>query len=76
MYLRHTTRWKDGKVHTYWQLVRSIRVGRRVVQQTVAHHPPRNRGNSNMPCVKSKDSICDTITFHAGFRFKSQGCFA
>lgn len=37
MYLRHTTRRKDGKVHRYWQLVRSIRVGRRVVQQTVAH---------------------------------------
>jgi transposase len=37
MYLRHTTRRKDGKVHTYWQLVRSVRVGRRVVQQTVAH---------------------------------------
>lgn len=37
MYLRHTTRRKDGKTHTYWQLVRSVRVGRRVVQQTVAH---------------------------------------
>jgi transposase len=36
MYLRHTTRRKDGKVHTYWQLVRSVRVGRRVIQQTVA----------------------------------------
>jgi len=37
MYLRHTTRHKDGKVHTYWRLVRSVRVGRRVIQQTVAH---------------------------------------
>jgi hypothetical protein len=36
MYLRHTTRRKDGKAHTYWQLVRSVRVGRKVVQQTVA----------------------------------------
>ena len=36
MYLRHTTRRKDGKVHTYWQLVRSVRVGRTVQQQTVA----------------------------------------
>ncbi len=36
MYLRHTTRKKDGKVHRYWCLVRSVRVGRRVVQQTVA----------------------------------------
>ena len=37
MYLRHTTRRKDGKVHRYWQLVRAVRVGRKVVQQTVAH---------------------------------------
>lgn len=37
MYLRHTTRKKDGKVHRYWTLVRSVRVGRRVIQQTVAH---------------------------------------
>src|SRR5438552_1658209 len=37
MYLRHTTRVKDGKAHTYWRLVRSVRVGRKVVQQTVAH---------------------------------------
>ncbi len=37
MYLRHTTRRKDGKVHTYWQLVRSVRVGKKVLQQTVAH---------------------------------------
>jgi transposase len=37
MYLRHTTLRKDGKVHRYWRLVRSVRVGRRIVQQTVAH---------------------------------------
>jgi transposase len=37
MYLRHVTRKKDGKVHRYWCLVRSVRVGRRVIQQTVAH---------------------------------------
>jgi len=37
MYLRHTTRKKDGKVHRYWSLVRSVRIGRRVIQQTVAH---------------------------------------
>jgi transposase len=36
MYLRHTIRKKDGKVHRYWRLVRSVRVGRRVIQQTVA----------------------------------------
>jgi transposase len=37
MYLRHTTLRKDGKVHRYWRLVRSVRVGRRVIQQTMAH---------------------------------------
>jgi transposase len=37
MYLRHTILRKDGKVHRYWRLVRSVRVGRRVIQQTVAH---------------------------------------
>jgi transposase len=36
MYLRHTIRNKDGKVHRYWTLVRSVRLGRRVIQQTVA----------------------------------------
>jgi transposase len=36
VYLRHTRRHKDGKTHVYWQLVRSIRRGRKVVQQTVA----------------------------------------
>ena len=37
MYLRHTIRKKDGKAHCYWRLVRSVRVGVRVIQQTVAH---------------------------------------
>src|SRR6516165_2173511 len=37
MYLRHTIRKKDGKVHRYWCLVRSVRLGRRVIQQVVAH---------------------------------------
>jgi transposase len=36
MYLRHTIRKKDGKIHRYWCLVRSVRLGRRVIQQTVA----------------------------------------
>jgi len=36
MYLRHSTVRKDGKEHTYWRLVRSVRFGSRVVQQTVA----------------------------------------
>ncbi len=36
VYLRHATRRKDGKTHVYWQLVRSVRCGRKVVQETVA----------------------------------------
>src|SRR5437016_14398379 len=36
MYLRHTTVVKNGKSHTYWRLVRSVRVGSKVRQQTVA----------------------------------------
>src|SRR5262249_13370832 len=36
MYLRHTTVTKNGKSHTYWRLVRSVRTGSRVRQQTVA----------------------------------------
>lgn len=36
MYLRHTAVRKNGKRHTYWRLVRSVRVGRQVRQETVA----------------------------------------
>jgi transposase len=36
LFLRHTTRRKDGKTHTYWRLVRSVRVGKKVTQQTIA----------------------------------------
>jgi transposase len=36
MYLRHTTITKRGKTHTYWRLVRSVRVGAKVRQETVA----------------------------------------
>jgi transposase len=36
MYLRHTTVTKNGKAHTYWRLVRSVRVGDKVRQETVA----------------------------------------
>jgi hypothetical protein len=34
---RYTTRKKDGKVHRSWRLVRSVRIGGRVIQQTVTH---------------------------------------
>ena len=36
MYLRASTRRKDGKTHRYWRLVESVRIGRRVIQRTVA----------------------------------------
>jgi transposase len=36
MFLRHTTRTKNGKTHIYWRLVQSIRVGNKVRQRTVA----------------------------------------
>jgi transposase len=36
VYLRHSTRRKGGKTHTYWRLVRSVRRGSKVVQETVA----------------------------------------
>jgi transposase len=37
LYLRHTHVRKEGKTHTYWRLVRSVRQGRRIVQEVVAH---------------------------------------
>src|SRR5205807_1432421 len=36
MYLRHSTITKNGKTRTYWRLVRAVRVGRKVRQQTIA----------------------------------------
>jgi transposase len=36
MYLRHSVIHKDGKKHTYWRLVRSVRIGKKVRQETVA----------------------------------------
>ena len=36
MYLRHSRIRKDGKTHTYWRLVRSVRRRGQVVQETVA----------------------------------------
>jgi transposase len=36
LYLRHTIRRKGGREHTYWQLVRAVRRGGKVVQEVVA----------------------------------------
>jgi hypothetical protein len=37
VYLRHTSRHKDGKDHVYWQLVRSVRRNGKVRQEVVAY---------------------------------------
>ena len=37
MYLRHSTTRRNGKTHTYWTLVRSVRHGSKVRQETVAN---------------------------------------
>ena len=38
MFLRSTTRWKDGKEHRYWSIVENRRTrGRRILQQTVLY---------------------------------------
>lgn len=38
MFLRHTKRWKDGKVHYYWSLVENRRCrGNKIVQHTVLY---------------------------------------
>lgn len=36
MYLRHSVRRKNGKQHSYWRLVRSVRREGKIVQETVA----------------------------------------
>jgi transposase len=36
VYLRHSKVRKDGKTHTYWRLVRSVRRNGKVIQETVA----------------------------------------
>ena len=38
MFLRHTKRWKDGKLHYYWSLVENRRcAGNRIVQHTLLY---------------------------------------
>jgi transposase len=36
VFLRRSTIRKDGKTHTYWRLVRSVRRGSKVMQETIA----------------------------------------
>jgi len=63
MYLRHTTRKKNGKTHVYWQLVRSVRHGRKVVQETVAQlgeldAEGRARAQALARSITGDDAVC------------------
>jgi transposase len=61
VYLRHTARFKDGKAHTYWRLVRSVRRGGRVVQETVAQ-----LGELNAEGRAKAQALARSITGRAG----------
>ena len=64
MYLRHTTRRKDGKTHVYWQLVRSVRRGRKLVQQTVAQLgelDAEGRARRRRSRAAQRRAVCGTI---------------
>jgi hypothetical protein len=43
MYLRHTTRVKDGTAHTYWRLVRSVRVSTGGIKATYRTPAPQRQ---------------------------------
>ena len=63
MYLRHSTVKKDGKTHTYWRLVRSVRSGPIVVGRTqiIAQSPLggtlRARGSTVTITYRMRPSI-------------------
>ena len=60
MYLRHTTIRKNGKSHTYWRLVRSVRCGNRVRQETVACLGELDAGGRAKARALA-ESICGTL---------------
>jgi hypothetical protein len=68
MYLRHAIRTKDGKLHRYWCLVRSVRVGRRVIQQVVAHLGELDeQGRVQARALARRTSAgCGACTLYAG----------
>jgi len=67
VYLRHTTRRKDGKTHVYWQLVRSVRHGRKVVQQTVAQ-----LGELDGEGRARAEALARSISGHASASFQGE----
>jgi hypothetical protein len=50
---RHTIRKKDGKVHRYWCLVRSVRVGRRVIQVSLASNHYGTPAQARSRCTRN-----------------------
>ncbi len=60
MYLRHTTIRKNGKSHTYWRLVRSIRQGSKVRQETVAYLGELDKAG-RLKAKALKDSILGNL---------------
>lgn len=71
MYLRHTVRRKDGKAHVYWRLVRSVRHGRKVVQETVAH-----LGELDAEGRANAEALAREITRGSAARAEQQDLFA
>ena len=67
VYLRHTRRRKDGKTHVYWQLVRSVRRGRKVVQQSVAQ-----LGELDAEGRARAEALARSITGHVGEHWQGQ----
>ena len=56
MYLRYTTHNNNGTRHVYWRLVRSVRHGRKLVQETVAQL------GELMPRVERAQTLARSIT--------------
>lgn len=61
MYLRHSTKQRNGKTYTYWRLVRSVRRNGKVVQETV-----RQLGELDAQGRIDAKELCTHITGHSG----------
>ena len=60
MYLRHSIIRKNGKAHTYWRLVRSVRQGSKVRQETVAYLGELDKAG-RLKAKALKDSIVGNL---------------
>jgi transposase len=67
MYLRAARRRKDGKIHVYWQLVRSVRQGRKVRQEVVAH-----LGELDEAGQAQAKALAESITGHGPSRRQAE----